>query len=94
MQYPNNDLWSVRQIEFLRDALKGYENKQVEYYPEKELSFVIPNIATYTYRGILHFPTQDRTIILEQGQGFGLKEDEITKFLEEKNIHIVRHSEA
>lgn len=24
MIYPNNDLWSVRQIEFLHDALKGY----------------------------------------------------------------------
>lgn len=26
MEYPNNDLWSVRQIEFLVDALDGYED--------------------------------------------------------------------
>jgi len=92
MQYPNNDLWSVRQIEFLQDALEGYENKQVEYYPERELSFGIAGIATYIYKGMLHFPRDDRTIILEQGENFGLKENDIIKFLKEKNIAIVRHS--
>lgn len=29
MKYPNNDLWSVRQIEFLYDALAGYEKNIV-----------------------------------------------------------------
>jgi len=86
MQYPNNDLWSVRQIEFLEDALEGYEGKEVDYYPERELSLGIPEIANYTYRGVLHFPGQDRTIILEQGEGFGLKQDDILKYLEEKHI--------
>lgn len=87
MQYPNNDLWSVRQIEFLRDAFDGYEGKEVDYYPERELSLGIPGITNYNYIGVLHFPSQDRTIILEQGEDFGLKEDDILKYLEEKNIH-------
>lgn len=86
MQYPNNDLWSVRQIEFLEDALEGYENKEVDYYPERELSLGIPEIANYSYKGILHFPGQDRTIILEQGRDFGLKEDDVFRYLKEKNI--------
>jgi hypothetical protein len=86
MQYPNNDLWSVRQIEFLKDALEGYEGKEVDYYPERELSLNIPEIANYHYKGILHFPGQDRTIILEQGEAFGLREDEILGYLKEKNI--------
>lgn len=87
MQYPNNDLWSVRQIEFLRDALEGYEDKKVDYYPERKLSLSIPHIADYNYVGVLHFPNQDRTIILEQGKGFGLKEQDIIAYLKEKNIH-------
>jgi hypothetical protein len=87
MQYPNNDLWSVRQIEFLQDALDGYETKSAVYYPEKELSLRIPGIATYTYKGILHFPDQDRTIIFEQGEGFGLKKEQILAYLQQKSIH-------
>ena len=88
MNYPNNDLWSVRQIEFLQDALKGYENKSAEYYPTKELTLNIPGIATYQYLGVLYFVGQDRTIIFEQGEGFGLKEDEIRNYLSELNITI------
>jgi hypothetical protein len=86
MQYSNNDLWSVRQIEFLKDALEGYEGKEVDYYPERNLSLSIPEIADYNYIGVLHFPGQDRTIILEQGEDFGLKEDDILEYLKEKNI--------
>lgn len=89
MQYPNNDLWSVRQIEFLQDALKGYENKTAVYYPNKKITLVIPGIATYIYTGTLHFPDQDRTIIFEQGEGFGLKRDEILTYLREQNIQTV-----
>jgi hypothetical protein len=37
MDYPNNDLWSVRQIEFLYDALKGYENQSCDYYVDKKV---------------------------------------------------------
>lgn len=88
MKYPNNDLWSVRQIEFLRDALDGYEGKTVIYYPEKEVTLDIPDIATYKYIGVLHFPGQDRTIILEQGDGFGLKQDDILGYLREKGIKV------
>jgi len=86
MQYPNNDLWSVRQIEFLKDALEGYEGKQVDYYPERELSLNVPQIANYKYVGVLHFPGEDRTIILEQGEDFGLKEHDILEYLKEKSI--------
>jgi len=88
MQYPNNDLWSVRQIEFLQDALEGYENKTAIYYPKKKLSLDIPEIATYNYVGVLHFPGQDRTIIFEQGDGFGLTEEAVLTYLQEKNIQI------
>lgn len=88
MHYPNNDLWSVRQIEFLRDALEGYENKTAVYYPEKAVSLGIPEIATYNYVGVLHFPGQDRTIIFEQGEGFGLKKETILAYLREKNIQV------
>lgn len=86
MKYPNNDLWSVRQIEFLQDALEGYENKTALYYPDKTFSLNIPDITTYNYIGVIHFPGEDRTIIFEQGEGFGLKVPEIINFLQDKNI--------
>ena len=86
MKYPNNDLWSVRQIEFLKDALVGYENMTVDYYPERDNALSIPNIAEYSYRGMLHFPGKDRTIIFEQGKDFGLKETEIRAYLESLGI--------
>lgn len=88
MTYPNNDLWSVRQIEFLEDALKGYENSRAVFYPTKEISLDIPGIATYKYVGVLHFEGQDRTIIFEQGDNFGLKQPEIRSFLEKLNIEV------
>jgi hypothetical protein len=88
MQYPNNDLWSVRQIEFLQDALEGYEGKTAEYFPVKQVTLEIPGIATYNYTGVLHFPGQDRTIIFEQGEGFGLKKSEILDYLQKKNIRV------
>jgi hypothetical protein len=88
MKYPNNDLWSVRQIEFLRDALDGYDNKLANYYPDKRTSLDVPGIASYEYIGVLHFPNQDRTIIFEQGEGFGLKKNEIIEYLVQKNIQV------
>lgn len=86
MKYANNDLWSVRQIEFLEDALKGYENLHAIYYPTKTLSLEIPEIATYNYTGVLHFPGKDRTIILEQGDDFGLSQAEVTAYLDKLSI--------
>jgi hypothetical protein len=86
MEYTNNDLWSVRQIEFLHDALDGYENKSGIYYAEKQFTLEIPGIATYNYVGVLHFPGQDRTIIFEQGEHFGLKREAIVSYLLEKSI--------
>lgn len=88
MKYPNNDLWSVRQIEFLQDALEGYENKSANYYPQKKVSLDIPDIANYRYEGVLYFPNQDRTIIFEQGDDFGLKRNEIIEYLAQKNIRV------
>jgi hypothetical protein len=88
MKYPNNDLWSVRQIEFLEDALKGYEGRSATYYPNKEVHLSIPGITTYKYVGVLHFPGQDRTIVFEQGEGFGLKKLEILDYLRTKNISV------
>ena len=88
MNYPNNDLWSVRQIEFLKDALKGYENSSVDYYPNRETTLVITGIATYVYLGVLFFKGQDRTIILEQGNGFGLKRDEVLEYLKSLSINV------
>lgn len=92
MNYPNNDLWSVRQIEFLQDALEGYDNKSAIYYPEKEVLLNIPGIAIYNYIGVLHFPNQDRTILFEQGEGFGLKKAEILAYLQQKNIQVEERS--
>lgn len=88
MNYPNNDLWSVRQIEFLEDALKGYEGSVVEYYPNKQTMLIIPEISTYEYLGVLYFRNQDRTVIFEQGENFGLKRNEILKYLKTLNIRV------
>jgi hypothetical protein len=86
MDYPNNDLWSVRQIEFLEDALKGYEGAHAAYYPDAELSLPIQGIADYTYKGLLNFVGQDRTIIFEQGPGFGLQRQQIEAYLAQLGI--------
>jgi hypothetical protein len=88
MKYPKNDLWSVRQIEFLRDALDGYENKTAVYLPHEKVELNIPDITTYNYIGVLYFPNQDRTIIFEQGEGYGLKEQEILDYLKSKKITV------
>lgn len=88
MKYPKNDLWSVRQIEFLEDALEGYASASAIYYPKKSVALKVPGITTYNYVGVLHFPNQDRTIIFEQGVNYGLKEDEILNYLKIKNIEV------
>jgi hypothetical protein len=86
MKYPKNDLWSVRQVEFLYDALEGYETKTAIYYPDKTTSLEIPDIESYDFLGVLHFPGQDRTIVFEQGNGYGLKQEEIITSLKLKKI--------
>ena len=86
MKFTNNDLWRVRQIEFLYDALKGYEGKECIYYVNKAVQTVIEGIAIYNYVGAIVFEGQDRTIILEQGENFGLSEREVIKVFGEKNI--------
>ena len=87
MKYPNNDLWSVRQIEFLYDALKGYEGKPCVYHVSKTVQTVIANIATYNYVGVINFEGQDRTIILEQGKGYGLSKEQVIAVFREKSIN-------
>lgn len=87
MKYPNNDLWSVRQIEFLYDALNGYENAtNCKFYVNKKVKTVIDDIATYNYVGVIVFEGQDRTIMLEQGANYGLKQSDVCKVLNEKKI--------
>ncbi len=86
MKYPNNDLWSVRQIEFLYDALAGYEKKHCIYYVDKKVQTIIDGIAKYNYVGVIVFEKQDRTIMLEQGKGYGLKQHNVIKVFEEKDI--------
>ncbi len=88
MKYPNNDLWSVRQIEFLHDALKGYEGGECVYYSNKKVKTTIPDIAEYNYLGVIVFEGKDRTIMLEQGKGYGLKPEMVLKVLAEKNIKV------
>ena len=78
----------MRQIEFLEDALKGYENKSAYYYPNQKLSLDIPDITTYNYSGVINFVGEDRTIIFEQGENFGLKQKEILEFLKSQNIKV------
>ena len=86
MKYPNNDLWSVRQIEYLYDALNGYDGKHCIYYVDKTVKTVILNIAEYNYLGVIVFEGQDRTIMLEQGRNYGLTQKEVEKVLKEKHI--------
>lgn len=47
---------------------------------------VIPGVAEYNYVGVIVFEGQDRTIMLEQGEGYGLKPDVVCKVLKENNI--------
>lgn len=86
MRYPNNDLWSVRQIEYLYDALNGYDGKHCVYYVDKKVKTSIPDIAEYEYVGVIVFEGQDRTIMFEQGENYGLKESDVIKVLDEKRI--------
>lgn len=87
MTYPNNDLWTVRQIELLEGALEEMESKTAIYYPNKEYHLTIPGVAEYKFKGVLNFVGHDRTIIFEQGEGFGLTYGEIVDYLEKFNIN-------
>lgn len=73
-------------MEFLEDALEGYEGRSAEYYPSQKLELEIPGITTYKYKGLLYFPDHDRTIIFEQGESFGLVQEKITAYLDKLNI--------
>ena len=87
MKYPNGDLWCVRQIELLDGALEEMINKTAKYYPRLEYGLNIPGVANYKYKGVLDFSEDDRTIMFEYGDGFGLTEDEIAPYLQKYGIH-------
>lgn len=86
MKYPNNDLWTVRSIDLLEGALEDMANKTVTYYPNKEYYLSIPGVAEYKFKGVLNFEGHDRTIMLEQGKGFGLNRSEIIAYLNKFKI--------
>ena len=86
MKYPNNDLWTVRSIDLLEGALDDMADKTVLYYPSKEYHLSIPGVAEYRFKGVLNFAGHDRTIMFEQGDGFGLTHDEIVDYLKRFNI--------
>jgi hypothetical protein len=86
MQYPNNDLWTVRSIDLLEGALEDMANKTATYYPNKEYRLTIPGVAEYRFEGVLNFEGHDRTIMFEQGDGFGVTYDEIVSYLKKFNI--------
>lgn len=92
MKYPNNDLWTVRSADLLEGALEDMRNKQVKYYPEKEYSLTIPDVATYVFRGVLDFEDDDRTVMFEQGEGFGLARSDIVDQLNKFDIEFTEIS--
>ena len=89
MKYPNNDLWTVRQVELLEGALEDMKNKTATYYPDKTYRLTIPDVAEYEFRGVLNFEGHDRTIMFEHGEGFGLTYDEIVAYLHKFAITFV-----
>ena len=93
MKYPNNDLWTVRQIELLEGALEEMEHKTATYYPDKVYSLTIPGVAEYKFKGVLNFEGNDRTIMFEQGEGFGVAYGEIVAHLTKFNITFVEVNE-
>jgi hypothetical protein len=86
VKYPNNDLWTVRQIGLLEGALEDMEGKSATFYPNKEYILTIPNIAEYKFKGVLNFKDHDRIIQFEYGEAFGLTYNEIIEYLHKFNI--------
>ena len=86
MKYPNNDLWTVRQTELLEGALEDMKGKSAIYYPDMEYSLSIPGVAEYSFIGVLDFKADDRTIMFEQGEGFGVTHTEIVDYLNKFDI--------
>ncbi len=89
MKYPNNDLWTVRQIDLLEGALEDMRGKSATYYPDVMYHLSIPKIAKYRFRGVLNFDNDDRLIMFEEGEGFGVTYSEVIDCLNRYNIQFV-----
>lgn len=89
MKYPNNDLWTVRQIELLEGALEDMRGKSATYYPDTVYRLSIPGIAEYEFKGVLNFDNDDRLIMFEQGEGFGVTYAEIIDCLHKFTIEFI-----
>jgi hypothetical protein len=86
MKYPNGDLWTVRQIELLEGALEDMKGKTAVYYPDMEYSLTIPGVGEYHFKGVLSFNEDDRTVMFEHGEGFGVGHSETLDYLHRFNI--------
>lgn len=89
MKYPNNDLWTVRQLDLLEGALEDMRGKSATYYPKLVYQLSIPKIAEYAFRGVLNFDRDDRLIMFEEGEGFGVSYTEIIDCLNKFSIRFV-----
>lgn len=86
MKYPNNDLWTVRQIELMDGALEEMKGKKARYFSELKYSLTIPNVGEYQFKGVLTFENDDRTVMFEYGAGFGVSRKEIIDYLNKYEI--------
>jgi hypothetical protein len=93
MHYPNNDLWTVRQVELLDGALEDMSGKSAVFWPDLEYKLIIPNVANYSFKGVLNFEVNDRTIIFEQGKEFGLTREDIISYLKKYSITFIEKAE-
>lgn len=86
MDYPNNDLWTVRSIDLLEGALEDMKGKTAVYYPGKAYSLIIPGVAEYNFKGCVNFEENDRTIMFEHGESFGVSYEQIVEYLNKFHI--------
>ena len=73
-------------------ALEDMKGKKAQYYPELEYSLQIPGVCIYQFKGVLLFDDDDRTIVFEQGEGFGLSREQIEEYLVRYEIQDTSHS--
>ena len=86
MNYPNNDLWTVRSIDLLEGALEDMKGKTATYYPNMEYGLTIPGIAEYDFVGVIDFKQDDRTIMFEHGKEFGIPYEQVIDYLNKFGI--------
>lgn len=86
MNYPNNDLWTVRELSLLDGALEDMKGKNARYYPDLEYLLPIPGVCTYIFKGVLLFDDDDRTIMFEYGEDFGLSSNQVIEQLDKYDV--------